>query len=336
MKSFTTFAVFVSLSLAFGTLASGCAPIEEMDGEDMAAQENVASDSQALTGTRVMPLKPRHAPAKCLDVSNYSYVNGANVILWDCNGGASQQMTLKDVGGGYYTIRPQHSGKCLTVKNGATNWGAEIVQEDCNGSIHQLFRLTYKEANNYEIRTAQMNHCLDLSNNSSASGTRLVQWYCNGGYNQQFFWSVPNRTGAERDACSADPSICKTNLTDASYFQCIYGYRVGSGWGWGTRVYDEIDRCAYWHDNGCWSFNFNSGADEGNGGCTQTVNFISCVEKIMPESIEEAQAKDCIMQSFLRFGADTCEPSVPRGSYYPLYSGNTLTATKPGCGISWR
>jgi hypothetical protein len=308
-----------------------------MDGEEL-----TDSASEALTGPRVMPLKPRHAPSKCLEITGPSTLSGATVILWDCNGGASQQMALQDMGGGYYTIRPQHSGKCLEVKNGATSWGAEIVQADCNGSIHQLFRLNYKEANHYEIRTAQMNHCLDLSGNSSASGTSLVQWYCNGGYNQQFYWSVPNRIGAERDACSADPSYCKTNLTDAWYFQCIYGYRVGVGWGSGTRVYDELDRCAYWHDNGCWSFNFTSGADEGNNGCTQTVNFINCVEQVMPESIEEAQAKDCIMQSFLRAGADICEPGVPRGSYYPLYSGTTLAnatapaPTKGSCAISWR
>lgn len=331
MKRFMTLAVFASLSFAFGTLASGCAPADEV-----AAEKDVASDSQALTGVRVMPLTPRHAPGKCLEITGPSAANGAKVILWDCNGGASQQMALHEWGGGYYTLRPQHSGKCLEVQNGATHWGAEIVQADCNGSIHQLFRLTYKDANHYEIRTAQMNHCLDLSGNSSASGTPLVQWYCNGGYNQQFYWSVPNRSGAERDACAAAPSVCKPTLTDASYFQCIYGYRVGVGWGSENRVYDELDRCAFWHDSGCWSFNFNSGADEGNLGCTQTVNFINCVEKVMPESLEEAQAKDCIMQGALRVGADICEPGVPRGSYYPLYSGTTMSATRPWCDSSYR
>lgn len=346
MNCLSKLPLVASLSLSLAALAMGCIGPDEVTDEETAqemganetggGEENVASDSEALTASRVMTLNPRHAPAKCLGVSGYSFADGASVVLGDCYGDANMQMTIQDVGGGYYTLRPQHSEKCLEVKNAATNWGAEIVQGECTGAINQLFRLTYKEADHYEIRAAQTNHCLDVSGNSSANGAKLVQWYCNGGYNQQFYWHVPLRSGADRDACVADPSACKPNLTDASAFQCVYGYRTGVNWGSGSRVYDELDRCAFWHDQGCWGVNLNSGVDEGNGGCPQTVNYISCVEKVMPESIEEAIAKDCVMSSLLRTGADICEPFVPRGSYYPLYSGTLLSGTKPWCAESWR
>lgn len=108
-------------------------------------------------------------------------------------------------------------------------------------------------------------------------------------------------------------------------FNLHYGYHCGAGWGSGTtKVYDDVDACCYFHDNGCWSI--SNGLDLGNQGCSQTVNLIACVEAVQPQSPETAEAKSFILNSFLGFGANVCElrPAgatwPPRGWIYPLQS----------------
>ena len=339
MHRFTKITFISTLTLV--SLATGCGPIDEMaDDETMmdeeVDEENTAETSEALSSVVVL-LRPGHAVDKCLEVPNYSYDNGTPIVIADCVNTSNQWMWVQKSYGDVYVIRSFSSGKCLEVKNGSSDWGAEIVQANCDGSVKQQFRLKYKGSNYYEIQTVQNNHCLDVAGGSTANGTRLIQWYCNGGFNQQFYWNPPYRIGDERDACAATPNTCKTNVTSTSIVQCIYGYRTGKDRGPGTRVYDELDRCSYWHNNGCWSVNLNSGVDEGYLSCSQDVNFINCVEQVIPESVEEVEAKECIMGTLLRQGADVCEFWLPRGSLYPLYSGNLFAATtKPQCDDSWR
>jgi hypothetical protein len=158
--------------------------------------------------------------------------------------------------------------------------------------------------------------------------------------------SLPYRSPAGRNACSAGLGADKPCKPDAErhgivpYANCVYGFHTGLSWGSGTAAfYDQIDRCAFLHDNGCWNINRFSWVDEGNGGCSQTVNFMACVDRATPATLEEASAKDCIVNSLIRTGADICEPLVifglPRGYSYPLYSGDDASNPKPVCRTGW-
>lgn len=111
--------------------------------------------------------------------------------------------------------------------------------------------------------------------------------------------------------------------TGTPYMNCIYGFQTGAGWGSGPQFYDQVDRCAYLHDRGCWSINLATGRDEGETGCSQDVNFMACIDAVEPQSAEEQAAKTCIQSSLLRAAADICElPTVAfgRGYMYPLYT----------------
>lgn len=148
--------------------------------------------------------------------------------------------------------------------------------------------------------------------------------------------SIPRpRELTERAYCEASNLFgvpCKPDVqvtwevfetTGTLYKNCTYGFRVGAGWGSGDRFYDQVDRCALLHDNGCWSVNHLTGINEGNTGCNQDVNFMACIDAVEPQSDEEAAAKDCIQTTLIRTAADICEPfywTYGRGYLYPLYT----------------
>ena len=131
-------------------------------------------------------------------------------------------------------------------------------------------------------------------------------------------------TPARRDLCTQS-GRCKPTLEKRDGgFNMAYGYHCGAGWGSGTTaVYDDVDACCFYHDSNCW--NISRGNDLGGTGCSNSVNFVSCVEAVNPQSPETAEAKTFILNSLLRVAADICElrPSWalwPRGWLYPLYS----------------
>lgn len=140
-------------------------------------------------------------------------------------------------------------------------------------------------------------------------------------------------TGANTDPrCAPDVQV----TWDAGYENCIYGYHVGAGWGGPTnKFYDQVDRCAFLHDRGCWSVNQLTGVDEGNIGCSQDVNFMACIDAVEPQSAEEAEAKTCIQTTLLRAAADLCElPTIAygRGLMYPLYTPTESSHPGHSCG----
>ncbi|MFT3765096.1 MAG: hypothetical protein QM820_06220 [Minicystis sp.] len=154
-------------------------------------------------------------------------------------------------------------------------------------------------------------------------------------------WSahVP-RSAAEKYACVTSPAgaLCEPDVQrvgSVPYGNCIYGFHTGLNWYSSTTAfYDAVDRCAFLHDNQCWAVNHFSGVNEGLGGCSQTVNFIACIEQVTPQNQEEADAKDCVENSLLRVGADICEPNHAfrgRGYEYPLYPGDETWNPNPVC-----
>ncbi|MGW4824923.1 ricin-type beta-trefoil lectin domain protein [Streptomyces sp. NPDC004227] len=73
---------------------------------------------------------------KCLDVAGAGSADGTAVQLYDCNGTAAQQWTVRSDG----TIRAL--GKCLDVTGGSTADGAKVQLWSCTGAANQKWTVT--------------------------------------------------------------------------------------------------------------------------------------------------------------------------------------------------
>jgi hypothetical protein len=82
--------------------------------------------------------------SRCADVLGSSVDDGAPVVQWDCNGGASQTFQLSpltDTTGadtGYVRIVAAHSGKCLDVTAISADEGAPIQQYACRDPAAEI------------------------------------------------------------------------------------------------------------------------------------------------------------------------------------------------------
>ena len=92
--------------------------------------------------TRWYEIRPLHSKGAasgqdmCLDVQGGSLDNGADVILWVCNGGWNQQWRMDASA----RLVARHSSKCLDVR-GAGGWmpGTDVIQWTCNDGMNQLW-----------------------------------------------------------------------------------------------------------------------------------------------------------------------------------------------------
>lgn len=83
---------------------------------------------------------------KCLSIEGGgSTANGANVVLYTCNGGHEQDWGYVSQTDGTYTyffLINRKSGKCMSVSGGgSTAKGAEIIQWSCNDMTEQQWRI---------------------------------------------------------------------------------------------------------------------------------------------------------------------------------------------------
>lgn len=112
---------------------------------------------------------------KCVDVPGSSFVDGAPLQMWDCNGSGAQRWSFVDG-----TI--QAGGKCMDVAWGATGDGAAIQLANCNGNRAQQFVL----GGNGELVSVNASKCVDIRDWNGSSGARLQIWTCAGTANQRW------------------------------------------------------------------------------------------------------------------------------------------------------
>ncbi|RCG26609.1 beta-xylosidase [Sphaerisporangium album] len=117
------------------------------------------------------------ASGRCLDVNGASQANGAQVLIWDCNGQANQQWTSTASS----ELRV-YGGKCLDVNGGGTADGTPVIIWDCNGQNNQKWRLNADGT----ITAIGANKCLDVSALGTANGTKVQIWSCTGQNNQKW------------------------------------------------------------------------------------------------------------------------------------------------------
>ncbi|WP_169945445.1 lectin [Microbispora sp. H11081] len=114
---------------------------------------------------------------RCLDVNGASQTNGAQVLIWDCNGQNNQQWTSTSAG----ELRV-YGNKCLDVNGGGTADGSSVIIWDCNGQNNQKWRFN----SDGSITAVGANKCLDVTGVGTANGTRVQIWSCNGQSNQRW------------------------------------------------------------------------------------------------------------------------------------------------------
>ncbi|GIF62258.1 hypothetical protein Ais01nite_02930 [Asanoa ishikariensis] len=114
------------------------------------------------------------ASARCLDVSQASSANGAQVQVWDCHNNANQQFIQNGAA-------LQVMGKCLDVPVNAAA-GTRLQIWDCHGGANQQWVFN----GNGTISSAQTGLCLDVNGGATANGSAVIVWNCHGGSNQRW------------------------------------------------------------------------------------------------------------------------------------------------------
>ncbi|HEV2782329.1 MAG TPA: ricin-type beta-trefoil lectin domain protein [Actinophytocola sp.] len=139
--------------------------------------DNLTITGQTPPPSTTSPLR-NVAAGRCMDVSGQSQANGAQLIIWDCNGGGNQRWTSTAAG----ELRV-YDTKCLDVLNQATTPGSAVSIWDCNGGNNQKWTLNA----NGTIVGLQSNLCLAPSGGGTANNTPMVIATCTGATSQQ--WS---------------------------------------------------------------------------------------------------------------------------------------------------
>jgi hypothetical protein len=133
----------------------------------------VANPAQAATSGALRGV----GSGRCLDVSNASQADGANLQIWDCSGGTNQQWTLTD--SNQLTV---YGNKCLDVPGHATTAGTRVQIWTCSGGANQQWRVN----SDGTIVGVESGLCLDVSGGGTANGTAVQIWTCNGASNQKW------------------------------------------------------------------------------------------------------------------------------------------------------
>jgi hypothetical protein len=117
---------------------------------------------------------------RCMSVEGGgSTANGANVVIYDCNGGAEQQWyTTASISDGYVYIKNNKSDKCLSVAaGGSTKPGTAIIQYACNGGPEQRWGFYHAGGGYYWLENFKTRLVLSLDNGgSTANNTKVIQW----------------------------------------------------------------------------------------------------------------------------------------------------------------
>jgi alpha-galactosidase len=122
--------------------------------------------------------------SRCLDVNGASTTPGAQVDIWDCDGGANQKWTPTAA----RELRVYNGTMCLDAYNNQTSAGTKVELWSCDGGANQQWVLNPDGT----ITGVQSGLCLDVTGGNvpsgNVNGTTAELWSCNGGANQQ--WAV--------------------------------------------------------------------------------------------------------------------------------------------------
>lgn len=158
---------------ATASTTAGASASPDKDTTASPKTETKASTTAQAPGVGVFS----HASHRCVDIVGGAAVQGAKLMIWDCNQSASQRWTF--TGG---TMRAQ--GMCVRLAGGSTDDGTDLELGACDGGPAQRFVLNVR----HDLANSLSDKCGDVRDNGTANGTRLQLWSCSGGDNQK--WST--------------------------------------------------------------------------------------------------------------------------------------------------
>ncbi len=167
-----------------------------------------------------------------MDVAGGSTANGANVLQWTPNGGDNQTFTLRDLGNGYWSIRPSHSGRSLDVWEWSTKDGGTIKQWDYHGGNIQQWQLKQTDAGSFEIISRHSGKAVTVAGGQrgsdvyqqTGSGSTYQRWYLNPKDGACTSMSTP-KLAASSSACTQGSAGAQWggSCPAASRPQCVEG-----------------------------------------------------------------------------------------------------------------
>ncbi len=113
---------------------------------------------------------------KALEVDAWGTADGSNVTIWDDHGGANQQWTLIDSGGGYYRLINVNSGKALEVDAWGTSDGSNVTIWSYHGGDNQLWLPVDTGGGSYKLINKHSGKALDVAGSGTANGTNVQIW----------------------------------------------------------------------------------------------------------------------------------------------------------------
>ncbi|MDR6319559.1 glycoside hydrolase family 27 protein [Actinoplanes couchii] len=115
------------------------------------------------------------ASNRCLDVLGGAPVDGAQAVIWDCNGGVTQVVTETS---GQLRI----GGKCLDADNNGTADGTRVILWTCGSGTNQQ----WTSQSDGTIRGTQSGKCLDVNGGATADNTTVILWTCSAAAHQRW------------------------------------------------------------------------------------------------------------------------------------------------------
>ena len=131
---------------------------------------------------------------KCLDISQASITDQAQVIQWGCHEKDNQIFDIVPV---YYRISPvTHPNKCLDISNESKEDNAQVLQWSWHEGDNQLFRLERVIKMGvgiyYRIIAKHSGKCFTIPQERTEDQVSLQQYGCHGKDNQLFvFKNIP-------------------------------------------------------------------------------------------------------------------------------------------------
>ena len=126
---------------------------------------------------------------KCLDVTQGSTENFAQLIQYHDTGRSNQHWRINQIRPGNYRFLNVNSGKALDINNSNKANGAQLIQYTYSGSPNQMWSFTPTGDGFYKFSPgSNLAASLDVVQQSTADWAVVQQWAWNGNANQQ--WSI--------------------------------------------------------------------------------------------------------------------------------------------------
>jgi hypothetical protein len=166
-------------TLAGGTTTDACVTRTAPAGWQIAGFHGRSGDAVDKIGFIYTPndvMLVNRATGKCLEVSDWSSADGANVRLWSCHGGANQRWRIEPLADGTARIVNQGSNKLLDVADCGTADGTSIQQYTWWDNACQRWSVTPKDDGSVRLQNPNSGKVADVADCGATDGTDVRLW----------------------------------------------------------------------------------------------------------------------------------------------------------------